>query len=109
MAALAGARYLVLPSYHEGYPLVLLEAARAGVPMIATPVGSIPEMFGDSGACRLVPVRDSVGLAKEMLAAMRETKDAYEARRIQARMHFERVSSASAVASRFSALRAHGE
>lgn len=108
MHALAEARYLVLPSYHEGYPLVLLEAARAGVPMIATPVGSIPEMFGDGEACRLVPVRDSAGLAKEMLAAMRETKDAYEARRVQARMYFERVSSTSAVASRLTALRALG-
>jgi glycosyltransferase involved in cell wall biosynthesis len=38
---------LVLPSYVENFPLVLLEAAAAGLAIITTPVGATPEFFKD--------------------------------------------------------------
>jgi glycosyltransferase involved in cell wall biosynthesis len=38
---------LVLPSSHEGFPLVVLEAGWLAVPVIATRVGALPELFGE--------------------------------------------------------------
>ena len=45
-AAFAMGRTMVIPSRAESLPYVVLEAAAAGVPMIATRVGGTPEIFG---------------------------------------------------------------
>jgi glycosyltransferase involved in cell wall biosynthesis len=57
-ATLACADALVLPSHHEALPLVLLEAASIGVPLITTPVGAIPELFRDGESALFVPPGD---------------------------------------------------
>ena len=47
---LAEANCLMLPSIREGMPIVILEAAAAKLPIIATPVGSIPDFLNNSNA-----------------------------------------------------------
>lgn len=62
-------RVLVVPSRSESLPYIVLEAAGAGLPVIATHVGGIPEIFGhDSG--RLVPPENAAALAAATAAAL---------------------------------------
>lgn len=67
----AAADVLVLPSYHEGLPLVILEALGAGTPVICTPVGSIPEVLEDECTALFVPP----GGRTEIAAALRRLID----------------------------------
>ncbi|MEV0412154.1 glycosyltransferase family 4 protein [Streptomyces sp. NPDC050448] len=58
---LAAADVAVLPSRWEARSLLAQEALRAGVPLVATPVGGVPELVGDAGV--LVPYGDAAALA----------------------------------------------
>jgi glycogen synthase len=60
-AILAHADVLVLPSVYEELGSVLLEAMQAGVPIVATSTGGIPDAVGP--AAELVPPCDPVALA----------------------------------------------
>ena len=64
-------RLLIVPSRAESLPYIVLEAAAAGVPMIATQVGGIPEIFGpDAGA--LVAPGDPAALAQAISQATQD-------------------------------------
>ena len=104
LSALKRCRCLVLPSYHEGYPLVLLEAARSGVPFIATAVGSVPELYGDTCAAILISPRDDHALAQAMVRTLSEAAEQYQMRRAAAQAVFRRVSSAEAIETQLSKL-----
>jgi len=54
----------ILPSYWEAFPMTLLEALACETPVIATPVGGIPEMIKNHETGILVPPGDSIYLAK---------------------------------------------
>lgn len=60
----------LLPSDWEGFPVSILEAMQAGVPIIATRVGGIPEMIRDGQDGLLIPPRspEAISLAVNRLA-----------------------------------------
>ena len=53
----------VLPSYSEGVSLALLEAMAAGLPVIVSRVGGLPEVVTDGENGLLIPPRDAESLA----------------------------------------------
>lgn len=57
---------LALPSHFENMPNTVLEAMAAGRPVIATPVGAVPEMIDDGESGFLVPVGDVDALAARL-------------------------------------------
>jgi starch synthase len=61
-AVMRGASVFVLPSEWEAFGLVLLEAMAAGVPVVATSVGGVPEVLLGGTAGRLVPYADTAAL-----------------------------------------------
>ena len=63
----AGADAMVLASYAEGLPYALLEAMAAGIPVIATPVGAIPDVVTDGIHGFLVPPRDGKAIAESLV------------------------------------------
>jgi glycosyltransferase involved in cell wall biosynthesis len=64
---LGGADVMVLPSYSEGLPYALLEAMAAGIPVIATPVGAIPDVVTEGIHGLLVPPRDGKAIAEALV------------------------------------------
>ncbi len=92
---LARSAMLVLPSVEtqqgraEGLGMVLLEAAAAGVPVVATRCGGIAEIVEDGETGYLVPQRDRSALAKRILALLSDP-EARTAMGQRARWHAER-------------------
>lgn len=65
-ATLLAADVFVLPSRKEGLPFGLLEAGRAGLPVVASRVGAIPEVIGDGVSGVLVPAGNVLALANAL-------------------------------------------
>jgi glycosyltransferase involved in cell wall biosynthesis len=66
---LAAFDVLVLSSRTEGTPMVVLEAAQAGTPVVATRVGGLPALLGEDGGW-LVGSGDVQGLSDAIAAAL---------------------------------------
>jgi alpha-1,3-rhamnosyl/mannosyltransferase len=71
------ASMLVLPSLDEGFGMTALEAMAAGVPVVASNRGALPEVVGAAGT--LVEPEDEAGLATaiELLLDDRARRDAH--------------------------------
>jgi glycosyltransferase involved in cell wall biosynthesis len=70
-AAFSLGRLLVVPSRAESLPYVVLEGAAAGLPIIATRVGGVPEIFGPQSA-DLVPPANPDALARAIALGVRD-------------------------------------
>jgi glycosyltransferase involved in cell wall biosynthesis len=78
---------LALPSYTEGLPVILLEACAAGLPVVATAVGGIPEVIEDGETGYLVPPKNPTALARRILDVLsHETGRQAMGRRAQQRI-----------------------
>ena len=66
ISCLFEADVFALPTYAEGQPIALLEAMAAGLPVISTPVGSIPEVVGPENG-RLIQPGDVDALCEIIL------------------------------------------
>jgi glycosyltransferase involved in cell wall biosynthesis len=92
-----GADLMVLASYSEGLPYALLESMAAGIPVIATPVGAIPDVVIHRTHGYLVPPRDGRAIA-EALVLMSSDREQLSwmsracRRRIQAAYSIERLA-----------------
>ncbi|KGL41300.1 hypothetical protein BMT55_03515 [Listeria newyorkensis] len=56
----------VLPSYHEGLPMAILETMANGIPNISTPVGGIPQVIQHRANSGLVSPGDVEELSREL-------------------------------------------
>ncbi|HVG51593.1 MAG TPA: glycosyltransferase family 4 protein [Xanthobacteraceae bacterium] len=87
--AFATARAVTVPSRAESMPYVVLEAVAAGMPVVTTNVGGIPEIFGTEAG--LVPAGDADALAsaiKSVVTSPALAREAAEVRREQIETRF---------------------
>lgn len=77
--AFAKGKLLAVPSRAESLPYIVLEAIAAGLPVIATHVGGIPEIFG-ADAKSLIPPGNADALAAAIQAARKDNAGTQTAR-----------------------------
>ena len=82
-------RIFVIPSRAESLPYVVLEAAAAGMPIIASQVGGVPEIFGPE-ANHLIPPDNTTALIGAITTALDDPAQVrHIAQAVQARVHSE--------------------
>ena len=86
-------RIMVVPSLAESFPYVVLEAAAAGLPLIATNVGGIPEIVADTDTALIEP-----GNAAGLASALRATLDDADAAKGRAKRLRAKIESRLTVA-----------
>lgn len=79
-------KVLVVPSRGDSMPYVVIEAAAAGIPMVAARVGGIPEIFGEYTEQLFAP-----NIVGAMADAIETALDDLDAARARARALRERI------------------
>lgn len=72
------AALLVLPSQQENAPMAVIEAMAAGVPVVATRVGGVPDVVADGETGLLVPPGDPPALARAIARVLADPARAAE-------------------------------
>ncbi|MGZ7171686.1 MAG: glycosyltransferase family 4 protein, partial [Halobacteriota archaeon] len=67
---LQASKLLVLPSYTEGLPHAVLEAMACGTPVLATPVGAVPQVIKDRETGFIVHDNSPSSLAEGIVEAL---------------------------------------
>jgi glycosyltransferase involved in cell wall biosynthesis len=96
-------RVLAMPSLTEGLPITLLEAMRAGVPVVASRVGGIPQVIIHNQCGLLSDPEDAVHLA-ENIKRLHEDGELYHRLAINAQERFLRKYTSGRMASRYLSL-----
>ena len=65
---------LVLPSWAEGFPNVIIEAMAAKVAVIVTAVGNVPGLITDRQEALLIPPKDSAALGRALELLLRDAE-----------------------------------
>lgn len=63
-------KLLVLPSYEEGLPNIILEAMACGAPVLATPVGGIPDVIKDEKTGFILEDNSAESIARGVIKAL---------------------------------------
>lgn len=71
LGAMASGDVYIFPSHHEGFPVSVAEAMAIGLPVVASPVGAIPEMIDERRGGFLIP-HDEPARYAEALATLRD-------------------------------------
>ncbi len=93
-SALAACDALVIPSRDESLPMIFKEAARSGVPVVATDVGDLRGFVSEYNAGIIVPPNNANALAKAMLEISRAPREKYRARLNELAAQFDLTRSA---------------
>jgi len=98
---LRGIDLFILPSLAEGLTLSLLEAMATGIPVVASSVGGLPEIFDKVPFGRMVPPADADALLNAMLKFLSMGEKALRVMGISARTRVEEAFSLKKMAKDF--------
>ena len=87
---LGESRALLLPSFAEGLPIVIMEAFAAGRPVLSTFIAGIPELVDDRCGW-IFPAGSIDDLVDAMRAALRASPEVLRAKAIEGRARVERL------------------
>lgn len=101
--ALTETDMLVLPSFAEGVPVVLMEAMAARLPVVATRVAGVSELVEDGVSGYLVPPGNENSLTQAIVDALRSDAAMGEAGRAKVKLDFDSATEATRLAKLFNA------